>query len=97
MKPTRPPLPPLRPLYREEGEELAQFVLQNMSVPEVNAFLSLLARDRGASYTAKSNPGPDVFTTIRRHLRPRTSRLYLAELRRRKGSGEPLVQRSISS
>jgi len=67
------------------------------SVPEINAFLSLLARDRGDSYTAKANSGPDVFTTIRRHLRPRTTYLYLAELRRRQESGEPLVQRSISS
>jgi hypothetical protein len=97
MKPTPRPATKPPPVNRNEGEELAQFVLQNMSIPDINRFLGLLAHERGVSYKENANPGPDVFTTIRRHINSRTARLYLAELTRRKQFGESLVQRSTNS
>ena len=104
MKPKRPSAPPkLPPQPRNDGELLAQFVIQNMKAPEINQFpLILLARERGSAYKAKANPRPDVFTTIRGTLARRphvcTSRGGDAERNRARDSSrrDPLVSRHLT-
>lgn len=75
--------------------KLERFIVDQMSVAEINSLLILIARSRGATFNAKKNPRPYVRPFLDQHVDDATAGTYLRALQDRKRAGKPLIQRPI--
>jgi hypothetical protein len=85
---------PRTPQPKDAVEALLEFLHYNASIGEANQFIGLVAASKGRAIRPSREPWGSIRDFAREHLTTDEVVRYLAELRRRRAAGEPLIQAS---
>jgi len=88
----RPPVRLTPPEPKDPIEALVDFLQYNASVGDANQFLRLTAKREGLEIRPSKQPWEPIREFAEAHLTSDQVERYLAEFRRRKAAGEPLIQ-----
>jgi hypothetical protein len=78
---------------KSPAEAIARFLVYNATVDDANRFLAALGKSKGVVVEPSKSPWDSIRRLCRSHFTTEEQVRYLTELRRRKASGEALVQR----